>query len=242
MKNMRKLFIVSLSLTLNVLLLNTSFGQKTLENQHDLIDPSINPGNILDEMHLPPAKTLGTHFYSEEWKPGIVYMTNEEVVEGYDIRFDVQKNHLEIRTEDQVKVCAFHKIDQFDLLNSVYDTVKFSSTNNFKFEDNVPLTGFFELLYEGDMNLYSRSKIVLIESNYVPTVDVGRRDNEIVVREDYFVLKEGIIYEVESSKKKNQHLFGDHFDTVKRFAKDQHLKFSNREDLVKLLDFYDSLT
>jgi len=237
----KNLVIISTALTLNVLLLNSGFGQKSFNNQIDIIDPTVNPGNMLDEMRLPPARTLGTHMYNEAWKPGIVYLTSEDVIEGYNIRFDVQKNQLEIKGKEQVKICAFHRIDKFKLVPSFGDTTLFISTNNFKFEDGVPLTGFFELLYDGDMDLFSRSKIELLESNYVPTVDVGRRENKIVIREDYFVEKDGIIYEVQSRLKKNQHFFGTHYDAVKQFSRDQRLKFNNREDLVKLFDFYDSL-
>ena len=238
---MKKLSIIYLSLTLNILLLNTAFGQKTYNNQKDLIDPAVNPGNILDEMRLPPARTLGTYFYNEAWKAGTVYMINDVVIKGHEIRFDVQKNHLEIRDKHQVRVCAFYKIDRFNILNSLSDTLEFISANKFNFEDGIPIIGFFEVLAKGDVLLYSRSKIKVIESNYVPTVDMGRRDNKIVIREDYFAMKDGIIYEIENSKNKNKYLFDQHFETVKRYAKDNHLKFSKREDLVKIFVFYNGL-
>ncbi len=229
------------SLISGFLLLNTAFGQKTYNNQKDLIDPAVNPGNILDEMRLPPTRTLGTYFYDEAWKTGTIYMTNDVVINGHAIRFDVQKNHLEIRDKHQVRVCAFYKIDRFNILSSLYDTLEFISTNNFNFEDGIPLIGFFEVLSRGDVPLYSRSKIEVIESNYVPTVDMGRRDNKIVIREDYFATKDGIVYEIENSKNKNKYLFDEHFETVKRYAKDHHLKFSKREDLVKIFVFYNGL-
>ena len=153
--NNRLIFLFSL--ISGILFLTTAFGQKTFNNQNDLIDPAVNPGNILDEMRLPPARTLGTYFYNEAWKAGIVYITNDVVIKGHEIRFDVQKNHLEIRDEHQVRVCAFYKIDRFNIMNNLDDTLEFISANNFNFEDDIPLTGFFEVLAKGDIPLYSRS-------------------------------------------------------------------------------------
>ncbi len=56
---MNKLLIFLFSLISGVLLLNTAFGQKTYNNQKDLIDPAVNPKNPKENNSFPKLCKYG---------------------------------------------------------------------------------------------------------------------------------------------------------------------------------------
>ncbi len=117
----------------------------------------------------------------------------------------------------------------------------FINTSNFKFGDNVPLLGFLELIQEGRINAYALSKSELIEPNYVPALDMGRKESKLVVKEDYYILKDGKIWELRHRVKDNMKYFGEKSAMMSKYIKSHHLNFNNRDDIRAIFAYYNAL-
>ncbi len=76
------------------------------------------------------------------------------------------------------------------------------NAKDFKNSDNVPLTGFFEVLAEGTLPLLLKTKIVVKKPDYNEALNVGPRDTKILGNEKLYYAKVDHVFEVPSPKKK----------------------------------------
>ena len=173
-----------LSLFFIVCLSGVAHAQEASINHEDLlIDSDVNPGQVLSELRPAPSGVVGTVYYDEQWQNGTIYLTNKRVIRDRDMRYNVMQNYVEVKTTDGVRACPYDKIDRFELLTkqNLPRPTTFINTNNFKFEDNIPVLGFFEVIEGGKIPVYSLSKSELIAPSYVPAFDMGRKENKLVL-------------------------------------------------------------
>ncbi|MEP5612972.1 MAG: hypothetical protein ABJP45_12025 [Cyclobacteriaceae bacterium] len=185
----------------------------------------------------------GTFYLDDEWREGDVLLTNELLIEDYPLKFDLQYNMLEFKFGDDIKVCPAHRIAKFSWRGADTQLRQFVNCKDFEFNDDVRLTGFFEVLYdqEGSAKLLAKTNYDIAEPTYNVALDVGEKNSRIVKSDEYYLVVEKVAVPFTKSKAGNLALFQENEGNLKKYLKSNKLKFSKKEDLIQIVKYYDSL-
>lgn len=207
-----------------------------------IIDKGVNPGLILDELLPPPPEIEGNSYYSEAWQKGSLIFKSGYTINNYPLRYDIGNFALEIKADESVKFCPIDVLEGFEWFDLTKNkSVEFISCDNFNIEGYDRLSGMFEILSEGDLTLLSLSATIIKEPNYLPTVAIGNQNKQIIKKEKFFLGNGVEAIAIDPNLKKSLNLFGDHAEEIKEYAKKEGLKSRKREDLIRMVDYYNSL-
>jgi hypothetical protein len=212
----------------------------TMEGLSDL--NALGNGEVLYGVPMPPGKVIGDTYLSTTWrKSAILLYKDEKLVEGYDVRYDIHADALDVKTSKGVKVLDGKRIRSFTWTDSSrLEPAFFVNAHEYKL-DGSPLTGFFEVLVDGQAPLFKRTDIHIKKANYNVSFDVGSRDDKILKQPTYFMGQSGAVNEIESSRKKVLVLFGDKADEMGRYMDVNKLSLKKEGDLVNIFRHYNSL-
>lgn len=215
------------------------FAQNRYEGRPTIIDKNNNPGEVIDELPLPPPGVKGTTYLSENWHFGKIHLTNGLILSGYLLRFDVQRNNLEVKTEKEVKICPYHLIDKFYLYDyNSADSTLFVKSDKFQFKDNSSLLGFFEIIFKGSYSLVNYYETNVQQPNYVEAFDVGDRDKKIVIESDQYLLHNNtVLCEFRSKIKRMKNCLPGNYNSYKAYMKEHNIKLKNKEGKIKFLSY-----
>jgi hypothetical protein len=108
-------------------------------------------------------------------------------------------------------------------------------------EDNAaPLTGFFEVLADGNFPLFKRTVLVVEKANYNPQLNAGSRDDEIIKEVNYFAASGNKVIPLSSSKKKFFALFDERAEEIMNYSKQHAPRISREKDLKAIFTFYNN--
>lgn len=206
-----------------------------------IIDGTVNPGGVIDEVKLPPPKVVGTYYLNDEWQIGEVTMA-KFIFKNYPLKYNIEGGYLEILVEGQPKVCDSNLFESFKWVNQIGDSSRFKHCRYY--ESGTPcMKGVYEIVYEKDgLQLLSKTEVYERDPTYVAALNTGDRNVKLIKRESFYLARGNKVKEISASKKQNEGVFGDQYDEVLDYAKKERLKFNNREDLVRIIDFYSTFT
>ena len=125
------------------------------------------------------------------------------------------------------------------------DSIKAIRINNQVFlplsytEGKQKKTSYFELLSEGTVDLLLHRKLELKKSDYNPALNVGQRNDELVVKETYYYRKKsGTLRPLKQSKGEVLTALSNRKKAVAQFAKENKLGVRKQKDLIAIFDFY----
>ncbi|HEX6226538.1 MAG TPA: hypothetical protein VFZ52_19090 [Chryseolinea sp.] len=212
----------------------------TLDKLTDL--DGINTSDILYGIPLPPGKIVGDTYLDIHWrKSSILLYENDKLIEGFPVRYDIQANEAEIKSKSGIKVLKGEKIKSFVWVDSLSKTPDyFVNAKDFRNEDNVPYTGFFQVLTEGPVPLFKKTLLEIKKADYNLQFNVGSQDDKILKKSKYYALKDKRVLELPSSRKKLAAFFGDKAEPMEEFMRDNNL--SPKGDELKIIfEHYNSL-
>jgi len=217
-----------------------SVSGQVKDNSRGQLDMDPIAGGFVKEIKFVPKQTEGTHYFQDNWSVGNVVLFNGSALEDLQMKFDIEKSHLEIRTEGRVKLLQDTYIKEFTLLDTESgNEMKFINGSMYK-ENGVASIGFFETILEGEFSLLSKTELDIIKANYDAKFDVGEKSDKVVKVENYFVANGTNVVKVTKNKKQNIKIFGDKSDVISSHMKSEKLSFKNKEDLERIVAYYNS--
>lgn len=221
---------------------NNIRAMSTLERLHDT-DRLWNT-DILYGIPLPEGKVIGDTYIDTNWRNGsILLYENEKLIEGYRVRYDIQSDELEVKAKNGIKVLKGTKIKSFVWADSITRAPAFFvNAKDFKTEDDVALTGFFQVLADGSFPLLKKTTIDIKKADYNIQFNVGSTDDKILKKTRFYAINKTQVIELPSSKKKLLLLFADDADAMEKFIKQNDLTTNKEEHLKLIFDHYNSLT
>jgi hypothetical protein len=213
----------------------------TLERLNDL--DGLGMGDLLYGIPLPEGKVVGDTYLDTSWRvSSILLYEKDKMIEGYPTRYDIYRDEMEIKAKNGIKVLKGNKIKSFVWIDSLTrKPVFFVNAQDYKNKNDVPFTGFFEVLTEGDIPLFKRTYIDIKKADYNIQFNVGSQDDKILKKREYYALKDKDIIEIPTSKKKLLPFFEDKAEELEKFMKDNDLSASKEEDLKLLFQRYNEL-
>lgn len=209
-------------------------------NQVFVIDHMTNPGEVLEEIPLPPSRMEGSFYLDDDWQIGNVYLKSSLTLKNFYLKYDLEHNQLEIKTHKEVKVCPAEDLKKFEWKDKVTGLNRsFLVTTQTDLKDNGANSVIFEVLVDMEADLLQQTTVKVIKSNYVPTVDVGQRNDRVSKKESYFVYLNNSLYPLEKKKNKNEILFKN-CPSLNDYVNTQNLKFDEKKDLVQVIKYFNT--
>ncbi|OJJ17054.1 hypothetical protein BKI52_30530 [marine bacterium AO1-C] len=188
-----------------------------------------------------------THFFSENWSQGVLYinqMSGLKVYRGYPIRFDLGNQVVFIKLRDNDAIGTPSKmilLDEGKLKSFVLNNPISGEPHYFErckdFNTATKLPGFFEILYKGkDLRLLKR-----VETQIVQVMNIGNATEKAIRKDAYYVSFKGKTIKMRRSKKFILNLFKDKRAEVKKFIKDNRLSTRKEASLTSIFAFYNAM-
>lgn len=172
-------------------------------------------------------------YFTGGWKEGVASLNDGTVLEGRLYRYNIYAQQMQFIHGDDT--AAFAKPEE--LTSLTFDDHQFIYTT-YKDEQEVK-NGYFEVLTHGRCQLLLRREITY---HLVDDLDDGIMDDSYVLEQSYYIRKKGeIISRIPLNKKCILSAFCDQEDAIKTYIKTNKIRFQNQEDMVRVVDYYNSL-
>lgn len=217
------------------------YGQS--ENETSVLDQSVNPGAVLEELPLAPPQLEGSVYLSEEWQYGTVTLTSKQQIKEYPLKYDLQKHNIEIRAGGDVKICPSSLFSEFELRDMANNTSsRYINLSLLSIPKHLlPLDGVAEVLFQDKVTLLKYHYLTIKEPTYVATVDMGNKNRKIYKKEKYFMVYGEHFKEMAKNQKRNRDMFGKHQQAMDHYITEQKLKPSKRSHLIQIVRHYNEL-
>lgn len=177
----------------------------------------------------------GSSYVEEGFSP--VKLSNDEKI--YSMRYNAFKDEMEINKDD--KIYYLPKVMNYTVTfinnNKVYQI--FTDTDKDSSKD-----GFFVVLFKSDnISLLLKEKII-ISTKVDPILGFDQKNPPKLKRlkdKLYIGFKNNTIREFPRRKKDILKLFSTKSNEIKSYAKKNNLNLKNKQDLIKIFAYYDSL-
>ena len=236
---MKKLFVLILMFSII-----SSFAQSDV--QKDVILSNYSAGssaNVITEIPFQKGETTGSIYIAEDWYSGSLELIDGRVVANYPLKYNIRNNEIEINTEEGVRIVNYSMIKDFAWMNTTKGVELFQNCDSYtKNNEDLNLTGFFQVLVDGKTKLFIKSKIDLVESNYNVAMNAGSKSDKFVKKDEYYIYKDEQLHKILKSKGSVLNVLKDKKKEVKNYAKNNDLKFRVIEDLVKIIEYYNTLS
>lgn len=202
-----------------------------------------NPGSNMPLMPLAKPETIGDGYLNKHWnRTTFILYGSDKTVEGYLTRYDLMGEELDVYFKDGVKVIKSDKIKSFAWLDSLTNRPAFFiNGKDLKNAEGTPFTGFFEVLTEGDLPLFRKTKAELLMADFNATLNVGRRDNEIAKYATLYYMKDNVIYKMPKAMKKITAIFGEKEPQIQAYVKRNALRADTEKDVISLFEYFEKM-
>ena len=210
--------------------------------------------NAVKAKELESAKpnVMGSTFLRDDWTTGTLYVTLNRKVENQPFKYDIENNLFLVKEREDRK---YVKDDTLTFVNGVIvlafevqdpakGTRRYLNSNNSGFKRNgAPALGFLEVLVDGDMNLYMKTETTTLKANYNVALNVGEKEDRVVKQNMYYLRKkeQDELFQISKNKKDNLTFLNHKQAEVNSYIKQHNLKFNREEDLIQLVQYYNSL-
>jgi hypothetical protein len=166
----------------------------------------------------------------KEWYPGTIRTTADKVVDGVIMRYDLVKDIIEYRQGSDIYSLS-GGVKEFSIPTN---TDLYIFKNGYPAVDQQSPSSFYRVLYEGNVTLLKRYHSPILVEKASPTQAMDK-DSRL------YILKDGKLSPVKLSDKNSfLRLLSDERNKMLYTIKEQQLEFGAANDLISLLEEYDS--
>jgi hypothetical protein len=202
-----------------------------------LLDKSANPGETIVEFDNRNYSAEGSYYLFDDWTIGNINLRSGANISDHWINYNSENDMLEIKTKEKVKVVPLLRIDHFIVEEEHAGERLFMPCRSFILEEEVPLAGLCEIIDTGYYGLLVRYSPEIKEATYVPALDMGKKEEEIIIKKNYFLLFGANAFPIPKKKQEFISLYEPHKADVGTFIKDNKLNHRKDQDLRIILNY-----
>ena len=193
-----------------------------------------NDGSFVNEKD---ADVRGSPFFDDDWMNGSVLLVTKEKIDSVLLKYNLYSDQLQVKVDE--KVYGF-SIDVLEfLLPDPLTADVFLFRSGFIAVPGMSEKSFYRVLYDGKTKLLLKYK-KLIGSEMTSTPGVKARVFED--QKSYFILTAS--GKMEKIRKKNREildLLEGKKEELKKMINSKKMRMDNDEEIINLLEYYDSL-
>lgn len=206
--------------------------------------PNFIGGNMIYGIPPEPKKVEGNFYLDNKWNlASILLYRDQQVLENFRVRYNINSNNFELLEPEtfQITTLQGYRVQNIVWMDSSYKVPRYF-VNGMDFrEEGAPISGFFEVLVEGQLPLMRRTKAIFKESNYNTALMVGNRNDQIIKRNVYYYLKDKDLFEVPKKRKDLFPLFGDKASEIEAFVDQNQIDLKQTSSIFQIFTYYNSL-
>ncbi|WP_299461171.1 hypothetical protein [uncultured Microscilla sp.] len=181
----------------------------------------------------------GQGFAEERWHKGAAVLTNGDTLRGA-LKYSIKDAALRLKTSNTVQTYSPKKVVFFVFFDAYYRYNRqfYSIPYAVRSSSNYKVPSFFELIRKGSpLTLLSRQTTFMQRIGQLG--GAYRR-----VEQDVFYLldNKGRITRIKASRRGVYKAFSNYEKAIKNYIKTNQLQHSSRIDLIKIVDYYNSLS
>ncbi|MGD9327350.1 MAG: hypothetical protein PVH48_00210, partial [Cyclobacteriaceae bacterium] len=201
-----------------------------------IVDHSTNPGEVLMEFDTRSPEIKGSYYLFSDWQKGDFMLNSGASIKDQWLNYDVEYDLIEVKLDKEVKIVPLSMLKQFNTTNNNQETQFFQPCNNYFYDQKVPMVGICEILDSNYYGLISKFETDIKESTYIPTLDMGKKEDELIVIEKLYLTKGNYAIKIPKKKQDFIQLYPRMTD-LDSFLKQKKLNHKNKDDLLIILDF-----
>jgi len=153
-------------------------------------------------------------------------------------RYNVMVDEFEVQTSAGIRALNGHLVKTFAIENNS-ESIRWVNAKDYK-ENGIVLSGFFEVLSEGEMCLLKQTQIEIVKPTYKISLDAGDKNTYLISKYTYYYANPDKT--IVKLKKQNDLvcLFANKPE-VSRFIKENSLSIKKEEHLKKIFDYFNAL-
>lgn len=178
----------------------------------------------------------GSPFLTDEFTKGTIYTYQNIRYDDVPLRYNIYNDNMEFQTPDEqiMAIATPEIIEKAAFGEYTFSNIPYKYGNRIK-------RGFFVPLAEGTVSVYSKYEIKYIEAKEAAAYKDPEPAKFVKYPNLYYLrYKEEAAVKVES-KKDLQDFFPDHQKKVESFIRQNKVKPSKEDRLLKLVEYYNSL-
>jgi hypothetical protein len=176
-------------------------------------------------------------FSFEHWHNGYLIVEGGDTLKGV-IKYNLQSDLVQLQHQNRVETFTARKVVFFEIFDALskdyrrFYSLPFAATGGYR------TPTFFELLTEGKMTLLARE--ALEYKTYSSFYAYGSYTRLVLVYHYYLLGDKGEIEEFLGKKNDWIYAMGNRGTDVQKFVKTNKLDFDDKNDLTRIVEYYNS--
>ena len=188
-------------------------------------------------------QSSGQKFPHEIWYEGEVTLDSQQTVKGL-IKYDFDNDAIQVNVDNLIKTYSARKFSYFEIFSPQENSQRLFYSLPYRKISDYEVPTVFELIAAGKKLSLLAREIIVMES--VPQYDFYSSSSYYYNRTRlyynfFFLFPTGKIKEYRIGKKELLYIMKDKSDLVKRFMKENRLKYDVKSDLIKIVEYYNSI-
>ncbi len=184
-------------------------------------------------------KIKGSPYLNSEWTQGIVRMTDGKIYKDFELNYDQINDRVIFIGENKALQYFADPVKEFTLINKSNQSRSIRTfRNGFPNIDKSTSLSFFEILSEGKATLIKHAGKKMVEERGAGSINISKQIIEI---SKYYIVKNDNYIRVKKDKNLIIEVLKDRETEVRKFIAEHELTLKTDDELVKVIDFYNSL-
>ena len=185
------------------------------------------------------ASLKGDYYILDKWYEGNITFKSGELITGLLTNYDLENDQVEVKYEDMIKVIPLLRIDNFVIADEDNSRL-FMPCENYNYGNGVLMAGVCEVLDSNYFGLIIKYTSEIKEATYVPALDMGKKEDEIILKKKYFLTIGKSAYEIPGRKQLFAELYAPYADDISLYLKKNKLNPKDDDDLHTILNYLNS--
>jgi len=181
---------------------------------------------------------LNSIYLDDKWNWGSVMLKDtSKVILGYPIKYDILNGIIEIKSREGIKIIEDYKLNAFSWVDEKGKEFFFINSYEYNYDFSNKM---LRVLVDGPTKLFKEIRFVKQEKEIVrygvqaPTSSVRKISNYYLVDDNGATL-------IHNKKKDLLKYIDKKSDEVRNYVNKYNLRYSNDNDLIKILEYYNSI-
>lgn len=181
-------------------------------------------------------------FPSEMWHEGKLVLANEEVYEGL-LKYDLDRGIVQLEQGEKFFTFGANSIFYFKIFDITVEANREFYVLPYGLVTSYKAPVIFEVLVEGNISLLCRERVssknvTAVNPNFYNTPTYQKN---VLVYDYFFLDRQGKITPYSLKKKELMQVVVKRQSQVSDFIKQNRLKFDRRNDIIRIIAFYNAL-
>jgi hypothetical protein len=177
-------------------------------------------------------------FPSELWHEGKLVLVSEDTLPG-KIKYDLPKGIVQVDNGAKVYTYSAKNIFYFEIYDITSEHYREFYVLPYGVASSYKIPVIFEVLVEGNISLLSQEYVGL--KNIQNPYSYGNYSKEVLIYDYYFLDKNGNITKYTQKKKDLMNALISRRNQVTEYMKSNRLHHDKRNDLIRIIAFYNAL-